>query len=111
MKSPEFLDNLRTAGLLLLATEATDPPRIVIRAGRNGPELPVQAVKVRNDKNESFIILEFDASLQYPTEDAYLRVCKASHWFQGQLKANDIEPIRITEDLPHYPPEDFKWPI
>ena len=44
--------------------------------------------------------------MTYPTEDAYLRVCRALHWHTAQLRAHGIEPDPIAPDAPHYPPDD-----
>lgn len=41
-----------------------------------------------------------------PTEDAYMRACRALHWHTAQLRANGIEPATIAEGAPHYPPDD-----
>lgn len=46
---------------------------------------------------------------QYPTEDAYLRACRALHWHTAQLRANGIEPLPIPEDAPQYPPDDYPF--
>lgn len=42
---------------------------------------------------------------QYPTEDAYMRACRALHWRNAQLRAHGIEPDQLANDAPHYPPE------
>lgn len=50
-----------------------------------------------------------EAGKIYPTEDAYMAACRAGHWRNGQLRAYGIEPLQLTPDMPHYPPEDFDW--
>jgi len=57
-------------------------------------------------------ILEFGLiKSRYPTEDAYMAVCRANHWKTAQLRFHGIEPIDLTkiEDITHYPPEDFDF--
>lgn len=66
--------------------------------------------------------------LAYPTMDAYLAVNRALHWRTEQLKQAGIEPADLNKiaaslpmeqgkigmrfpELPHYPPEDFRFPI
>lgn len=44
--------------------------------------------------------------MTYPTEDAYLRACRALHWHTAQLRALGVEPDPIAPDAPHYPPDD-----
>lgn len=41
-----------------------------------------------------------------PTEDAYLRACRALHWRTAQLRANGIEPLLIKEDAAQCPSKD-----
>jgi len=43
--------------------------------------------------------------ISYPTEDAYMRACRALHWRTAQLRAHGIEPDPIADDAPHDPPE------
>lgn len=44
-----------------------------------------------------------------PTEDAYLRACRANHWRTAQLRAHGIEPIKLTDEHPHYPPVGYDF--
>lgn len=45
----------------------------------------------------------------YPTEDAYMRACRALHWRNAQLRAHGIEPITLKSSDGHEPPADFDW--
>lgn len=45
----------------------------------------------------------------YPTEDAYMRACRALHWRTAELRFHGIEPIAIPDGAPHYPPEGFDF--
>lgn len=49
----------------------------------------------------------------YPTEDAYMRACRALHWRTEELRQAGIEPLDLTKvpELSHYPPEDFRFQI
>ena len=44
-----------------------------------------------------------------PTEDAYLRTCRALNWRTAQLRANGIEPLKLTDEHPHEPPIGFDF--
>lgn len=44
-----------------------------------------------------------------PTEEAYLRACRANHWRTAQLRANGIEPLRLTDEHPHEPPVGYDF--
>ena len=108
MKARRFSDQLKDAGVMLAATKAPEPS-VVMRAGPDGEEVAVRHVKVRHDhvRKKSYIILEVGP--HYPTEDAYLRACRAGHWRTAQLRHHGIEPIQIPADASHYPPDDFDW--
>lgn len=45
----------------------------------------------------------------YPTDDAYVRACRALNWRHAELRFYGIEPITLAEDAPHHPPEDFDF--
>lgn len=46
-----------------------------------------------------------DEAHRYPTEDAYLRTCRALHWRTEEIRAMGGDPVAIPPDAPHYPPE------
>ena len=46
-----------------------------------------------------------------PAEDAYMAACRALHWRTAQLCANYIEPVRVPDGAPQYPPDDFDFGI
>lgn len=53
----------------------------------------------------------FCSRTQYPTEDAYMRVCRALRWRTAELKANGIEPVALNDDSPHDPPEGYDFGV
>jgi hypothetical protein len=61
------------------------------------------------EDEEEFRTSVMPAMSGYPTEDAYMRACRALHWRTAQLRAHGVEPIRLTDDMGHYPPEDFDF--
>lgn len=42
-----------------------------------------------------------------PTQAAYDAACRALHWRTAELRANGIEPMKLTDDMGQYPPEDY----
>lgn len=47
---------------------------------------------------------------QYPTEDAYLSVCRALHWRTAELRSHGVEPVTLPLNAEHYPPDDYVFP-
>ncbi len=45
------------------------------------------------------------------TDDAYLRTCRALNWRTAQLRANGIEPLKLTDEHPHEPPVGFDFDV
>lgn len=45
------------------------------------------------------------------TESAYLRTCRALNWRTAQLRANGIEPLKLTDEHPHDPPVGFDFDV
>lgn len=45
------------------------------------------------------------------TESAYLRTCRALNWRTAQLRANGIEPLKLTDEHPHEPPVGFDFGV
>jgi hypothetical protein len=108
MKARQFANQLKDAGVTLRLVSAIEPD-VVVRHGLFSEEIEVRAVKVRHEfkQGRSFVILEVREP--YPTEDAYLAVCRALHWRDAQIRAMGGEPVKIPMDGPHYPPEGFDW--
>jgi len=44
-----------------------------------------------------------------PTDDAYMRACRALNWRNAELRFYGLEPIALPDDAPHYPPDDFDF--
>lgn len=114
MKARRFAEECRVGAQTLQGVNAPEPT-VVMRAGPDGQEVPIKAVKIRHDHQRkvprSYIILEVGP--HYPTEDAYLAACRANHWRAAQLRALGAEPLDLSklpkDQLTHYPPDDFNW--
>lgn len=46
-----------------------------------------------------------------PTDDAWIRACRAINWRTAELRAHGIEPIRIPRDAPQYPPDWYPFDV
>lgn len=45
------------------------------------------------------------------TDEAYLRTCRALNWRTAQLRANGIEPLKLTEEHAHAPPIGYDFDV
>lgn len=68
------------------------------------------------EQREAQAQAELVVSQGYPTEDAYMRNCRALNWRTAQLRQAGIEPLNLMElngeaEVPHYPPDHFRFPI
>lgn len=61
------------------------------------------------EQREAQAEAESMAEQGYPTEDAYLAVCRALHWRTAELRHHGVEPVRLPDDASHYPPEDYAF--
>lgn len=48
--------------------------------------------------------VEMGANNRSPTDDAWIRACRALDWRTAELRAHGIEPTRIPENAPQHPP-------
>lgn len=82
-------------------------------AGHNefGPRTDFSRGKGQAFDHAVSAILAIPVAEPYPTEDAYMSACRALHWRTAQLCANHIEPVRIPDGAPQYPPDDFDFDI
>ena len=62
-------------------------------------------------KEIAYAIRAIPVAEPYPTEDAYMAACRALLWRTAQLCANYIEPVRIPDGAPQYPPDGFDFGI